>query len=327
MKQYCNKKIRSYKDIFAFFLQCWVLDIINEIRPKQKRWRPQTDNTLLFKIYILQMLNNWSDPQTEKEITTNITYWAFLEINPVNQEIPDESTICRFRELLRINWFQEICFNLVIQELKKLWILDTDIVMLDSTIIESAKSTKNKTFSRDPEMQSTCKRWTWYFWMKAHILTSSKALVCNLISTPANIFDWNMSDELINSVESCSYVFGDSWYISKERIEQYEKLWITCMFCEKWYKNHPLTPEQRHNNRIKSWIRAKVEHPFCKLKCKLGFRKARFKWIYKNHLQLCFAFTLINIMTVKEEILNNTEIHKNIVNMWLFSHSFNMQNI
>lgn len=319
VKHYGDKRLQLYNDIFRIFVQFWIVNLIDEIRPSHKRWRPLTNNNILLKIYILQLFNNWWDKKAEIEIIHNITYRSFLWINPMNGKIPDETTICRFRELLWIHGFQETILEVVNKHLQQLGMIETDTVILDSTIIEAAKSTKNKTFSRDPEMQSTCKRNVWYFWMKVHIVSTTKALVCNLISTPANMSDINMVDELLPWNQGCIELFWDSGYISKEKIQQYEQQGIKCMFCEKWYRNHPLTVEQRKNNRKKSSIRAKVEHPFWKLKCMLSFRKAKFKWIYKNHLQLCFSFALINLITVREEILWIIWQQDNEVNTWLFA--------
>ncbi|BBT95014.1 hypothetical protein WP8W19C03_17080 [Aeromonas veronii] len=56
--------------------------------------------------------------------------------------------------------------------------------------------------------------------------------------------------------------------------------------------------------RLKSSIRAKVEHPFRIIKRQFGFVKARFKWpgLRKNDNQLAMLFTLVNLFRVDQMI-------------------------
>ncbi|MFB2908148.1 transposase, partial [Aeromonas jandaei] len=54
--------------------------------------------------------------------------------------------------------------------------------------------------------------------------------------------------------------------------------------------------------RLKSSIRAKVEHPFRIIKCQFGFVKARFKGLRKNDNQLAMLFTLANLFRVDQMI-------------------------
>lgn len=54
--------------------------------------------------------------------------------------------------------------------------------------------------------------------------------------------------------------------------------------------------------RLKSSIRAKVEHPFRIIKRQFGFVKARFKGLRKNDNQLAMLFTLANLFRVDQMI-------------------------
>lgn len=54
--------------------------------------------------------------------------------------------------------------------------------------------------------------------------------------------------------------------------------------------------------RLKSSIRAKVEHPFRIIKRQFGFVKARFKGLRKNDNQLAMLFTLVNLFRVDQMI-------------------------
>ena len=54
--------------------------------------------------------------------------------------------------------------------------------------------------------------------------------------------------------------------------------------------------------RLKSSIRAKVEHPFRIIKRQFGFVKARFKGLRKNDNQLAMLFTLVDLFRVDQMI-------------------------
>lgn len=54
--------------------------------------------------------------------------------------------------------------------------------------------------------------------------------------------------------------------------------------------------------KLKSSIRAKVEHPFRLIKRQFGFVKARYKGPQKNNSQLAMLFTLANLFRVEQVI-------------------------
>jgi len=55
----------------------------------------------------------------------------------------------------------------------------------------------------------------------------------------------------------------------------------------------------RVRERAKASLRAKVEHAFRIVKCQFGFRKVRYKGLFKNTAQLLTLFTLANLWMVR----------------------------
>lgn len=83
--------------------------------------------------------------------------------------MPDESTILRFRHLLKkhdlaVAIFAEV--NAVLSEKGQSMKRGT---VVDATLIAAPSSTKNEVKQRDPEMTQTKKGNQWHFGMKAHI--------------------------------------------------------------------------------------------------------------------------------------------------------------
>lgn len=146
-----------------------LISLIEPFYPKAGNGRRPMGLLLMFKIYCLQQWYNLSDPSMEEAIYDRISFQRFLNIDLIENAIPDETTILNFRHLLEKNnltkeIFQEI--NNYLLE-KKLVVKKGSIV--DATIISSPSSTKNKENKRDPEMSYTRKNNQFYFGMKAHI--------------------------------------------------------------------------------------------------------------------------------------------------------------
>lgn len=74
--------------------------------------------------------------------------------------------------------------------------------IVDATIIESSRSTKNKSKQRDPEMSSTHKGNQWYFGLKAHIgVDSQSKLIHSVKVTTAKVHDSQVLDNLMHGAE------------------------------------------------------------------------------------------------------------------------------
>jgi IS5 family transposase len=64
-------------------------------------------------MYCLQQWYNLADPSLEEAIYDRISFQKFLDIDMVNDQIPDETTLCRFRKLLTDNELQKKTLELI----------------------------------------------------------------------------------------------------------------------------------------------------------------------------------------------------------------------
>lgn len=274
--------------------------IANDIENKRKLWswwvwRPKIETIKMIKILFLQWLYWLSDPEAEDQIRDRNSFQIFLWIKSA-KEVPDETTICRFRgELNKTEW-QESIFSMtqfIVAEMgfnMKKW------YMQDGTIVEAPKGRKNKNWenTRDTDASFTKKNWRTYHWYKWHIQTSEKGdFIMNTAYTTAKVHDSQAIDALMNWDEWWE-AFWDSAYISKERNAFLEDLEISPQFNEKWVRNNPLTAYQKEKNRIKSWVRAKVEHPFATLKTRYWNYKIKYRWMLKNAMHWFLSCAIYN---------------------------------
>lgn len=276
-----------------------LVEKIEEVRKESGwAWRPTIPTMKLLKMYFLQQRFNLSDPGVEEAIYDRTSFQKFIDVDIVTDQIPDETTLCRFRKLLNDNDLQKELFATINLKLESKWLILNTWTIMDATIIQAPSSTKNKDEIRDPEMHST-KKWNQrYFGMKTHIWVDTEhGLVQKIVSTPANIYDWDMASELQHWNEKI--IYWDSAYHSKEKENEAKLAWKLFFVCKKASRNRALTDLERIHNRFFSWTRAKVEHIFWIIKNLWWHRKVHYKWIHKNELQWYMLCWLANLYKVR----------------------------
>jgi IS5 family transposase len=142
-------------------------------------------------------------------------------------------------------------------------------------------------------MHQTRKGDNWYFGMKAHIgVDADTGVVHTLVTTPANTSDVTQAHNLLHGEEKV--VFGDAGYQGVEVRAENQGREINWMVSMRYGKRKAL-PDTipgrlcEQVERLKSCIRARVEHPFNIIRNILGLKKARYRGLARNTAQL---FTL-----------------------------------
>lgn len=91
-----------------------------------------------------------------------------------NEPAPDESTIGKFRHLMEKHKLGSQLFHLVNIYPEENGLKPNRDAIVNATIIDAPRSTKNKARQRDPHMESTHKGNQWYFGTKGHIGVESR---------------------------------------------------------------------------------------------------------------------------------------------------------
>lgn len=263
--------------------------------------RPPVGVERMLRIYFLQNWFNLSDPAVEESLYDVISMRDFVGIDLGREPAPDETTILRFRHLLEKHDLGKRLFEEVGRHLQAQGLKVSTGTIVDATIISAPSSTKNKTGKRDPEMRQTRKGNQWYFGMKAHIGTDSKTKLIHSVSvTGANVHDSQQLPHLLHGHER--RVYGDSAYTGQTRALRTFSPQARDFTNEKGRINHPLTQAQRAKNRIKSKVRAKVEHAFGVIKRVFGFAKVRYRGLAKNANRVFVAAALANLFLARKHL-------------------------
>ncbi len=254
----------------------------------------------MLRIYFMQQWFNLSDPGAEEALYDSNSMRRFAGIELADDDVPDESTILRFRHLLEKHKLTEAIFAEVRTLLEERRLLLKSGTIVDATIIEAPTSTKNAEKERDPEMHQTKKGGSWHFGMKAHVGTDTRGIVHSLTATAANVHDLAEMPKLLHGQER--EVFGDQMYWSKAHRQSALERGVRYRINRR--RSHAdLTQYERHLNRIRSRTRARGEHAFRVVKQLWGFTKVRYRGIAKNATRLFTAFALANLYLLRRRLL------------------------
>jgi transposase, IS5 family len=252
----------------------------------------------MLRIYFMQNWFNLSDPQAEDSLYDIESMRRFAGIELMGHDIPDETTILRFRHLLEHHQLSEAIFAEIRSLLQEKRLLRKSGTIVDATIIAAPPSTTNEEKAREPEMHQTRKGKDWHFGMKAHIGTDRRGIVHSLSTTAANVSDITQMPELLHGEER--EVFGDQAYWSEAHPQAAVAKGIRCRVNR---RSSHLSEQQRFINRRRSAARARIEHVFHVVKRLWGFSKVRYRGLTKNTARLFTAFALANLYLLRRRLL------------------------
>ena len=254
----------------------------------------------MLRVYFMQQWFNLSDPGAEDALYDSESMRRFAGIELVEDSVPDESTILRFRHLLEKHRLTEQIFAEIRTLLEEKRLLLKSGTIVDATIIAAPPSTKNAEGTRDPEMHQTKKGKDWHFGMKAHIGTDKRGIVHSLTTTAANVHDSTQMAKLLHGQER--EVFGDQAYWNESHRQSARALGIRYRINRR-PSSRPLSEYERHLNRLRSRARARCEHVFHVVKRLWGFSKVRYRGLAKNTARLFSAFALANLYLLRRRLL------------------------
>ncbi|CEI21709.1 Transposase insH for insertion sequence element IS5Y [Pseudomonas aeruginosa] len=275
--------------------------------PGAKGGRPFAVETML-RIHFLQQWFNLSDPAMEEALYDMALFREFVGLDAGEDNLPDESTILRFRHLLEAHNLSSQILATVNATLAAKGLLLKSGTVVDATLIAAPSSTKNSSGERDPEMHQTKKGNQWHFGMKAHIgVDADSGLVHTVVGTAANVNDVTQAHALVHGAETD--VFADAGYQGVGKRDETQEInvnWHVAMRPGKRKvldKSTPMGAILDQLEQIKAPIRAKVEHPFRVIKRQFGHVKVRYPGLAKNIAQLHTLFALSNLWMVRRTLL------------------------
>lgn len=275
--------------------------------------RPSREIEEMLRMYFLQNWYNLSDSAVEDRIYDSRAMWDFMHYN-YTDKVPDATTLCKFRNnIMEKNRLGKKIFRKVREMLDANGLIMHGGSIIDATIIDAPKSTKNSENSRDPEMHQTKKGNQWYYGAKVHTgVDGGSGLVHTIEVTSANVHDSTVAPKLIRPDDTSLY--GDSAYCAIARNEEimkrpnFEKMQFHLNERKPYRKNKwkegAGTYWLRKIEAQKSAVRWKVEYPFHILKDIFHFRKTPYRGLMKLENKVNVLMTLVNLYMVAASTKN-----------------------
>ena len=270
--------------------------------PGAKGGRPPFAVEAMLRIHFLQQWFNLSDPAMEEALYDMALFREFVGLDAGEDNLPDESTILRFRHLLEAHNLSSQILATVNATLAAKGLLLKSGTVVDATLIAAPSSTKNSSGERDPEMHQTKKGNQWYCGMKAHIgVDSQTKLIHSVAATAANVHDSQVLPELLHGQET--RVWGDSAYSGQRDVIRHHAPKAKSFIQANAHRHRPLSEAERARNRTKSKVRAKVEPAVLVIKRIFGWAKVRYRGLAKNTPWLQISCGLANLYVSRRRLL------------------------
>jgi transposase, IS5 family len=284
--------------------------LLRKVRPESPEvgGHPSYDEVSMFRAILIQRMYNLSDYQLEAQLKDRLSFMHFcgwaLESN-----IPDHSTICRFRQRLIAAELDRKLFDDINRQLQSRGIVIRNGSIVDATLVDSharprhqevveyeptgdeeVKPAEKKPVLKVEESKDPDARWLkrgkrCIYGYKAHIaVDAEQGLVQAIEGTPANVPDINEFDVLLNQLDLVegSPVLGDKGYSSEKNRQMIKSRGLFPAIMYKKPKGKEMNPTLTSWNRIISRTRYKVERTFGGFHRHLGFDRTPYLGLRKT---------------------------------------------
>lgn len=269
----------------------------------------------LFKALILQAWHNLSDEGLEEALRVRLDFMVISGL----EQVPDHTTLCRFRNLLTKLGLWNTLLKEVNRQLEErgLKVKQSQGAIIDATIIESAARPKKEleaiavdreedspfyetkeaeTLSKDPDARWLKKGKKSYFGYKGFMVTDQEdGYIDQVHVTPAHTSEVKELEQVIQGRQD-KRLYGDKGYASKANKELLKSKGIKNGLMEKSKKNKPLTYWQKLFNRLISKVRYRVEQGFGTLKRRFKMSRASYFTTAKVHGQMAIKAIAFNLL-------------------------------
>lgn len=300
--EYAQKKRKTRREKFLERIDALIpwdrlIKKLERRYPKGQNGRPPYPVETMLRIHCMQLFYNLSDPGMEDALYEIESRRRFAGLR-LSEPLPAETTILNFRRFLERHKLGKKVFGEINRHLGEHRLMMREGSIMDASIISAPSSTKNAEGKRDPEMHQTRKGNQWFFGMKMHIgVDDLTGLVHSLETTPANVHDLEVVGRLLHGDEQ--RVFGGAGYRGVDKRIDRDLAWHVA---ERPGKRRLLDPASNtaRAERLKSQIRAKVEHPFRYIKRMFGYDKVRYRGQEKNRNRLHVLAGFTNLLLAEK---------------------------
>jgi transposase, IS5 family len=249
--------------------------------------RPSHPPVMMFKALLLQQWYGLSDPGLEEAICDRLSFQRFLGLS-LSDPVPDETRICRFRNLLAEKGLGESLFALLAEQLQAKGLIVRRGSLIDATLVKAQPHQPRRGEpSSDPEADWTRRGKDGHFGYKVHLsVDQGSDLIRRLALTAASVSESHLFEEMVLGDEGA--VFADGAYCKDARKSALRSRGIFCGIINRPWRYRPISEKQKWRNKFYSRVRRPVERVIGTLKWHYGLVRCRYRGLRRNlnHLWL-----------------------------------------
>jgi IS5 family transposase len=257
--------------------------------------RPPCPPLSLFKMSLLQHCYGLSDPQCEELVSDRLSWRRFVGLG-LQDKVPDETTLVRFRARLMEHGLHEKLLKLINRQLEQRGLILKTCTLVDATLMEAARRApaKDDKNGGDSDAGFTVKQHKPHYGYKAHVSVDDKHTLIRAASlTAANVHDSRGFDHVVRGDEQM--VVADKAYWSAARSQWCGQRGIANGILRKATRGHKLRAATVRVNRLLSRMRSGIEKVFGWWKRCTGYRRVRYVGHEPNRLELEFKCVCWNL--------------------------------
>ena len=253
----------------------------------------------------LEQIQPWftlSDPAMEEAFFDAPLYREFAQFVEFSR-LPDESTILRFRHRLEKHMLNGKNLANVYGLTTRIGLLLKTGTVMDATLNVAPTSTKNSDKVRNPKMHTSQKGNQWCFDMKARIGVDIDSR--SVRGTSGQSSDSIEIAPLQRGEEALAFCdVGYKRFKSRAAVKTDVTRRVVMHLgkrsaLDKYDETHALLKQEE---KLKTSVRAKVEHPFLVIKCQFDFVKVRYRSLKRSTLQRLTLFAQFNLWMTRSNL-------------------------
>jgi IS5 family transposase len=260
--------------------------------------RPACRVGVLLRVMILQHLYGLSDPQAEEQLKDRLSFQKFVQLD-AHETVPDETTVCRFRQRLIECGLHEEMLGLLNAQLEARGYIVKRVTLVDATLVESSRKRPAAQAVRegrapDADASYTRKCNQSFYGYKAHVSSDGEhQLIRAAVISTASQYD---GEVLVRVAPADSeVVYADKAYDTKVNQAWLRAHGIQNGILKKGGCHIQLTAEDQENNHQKSLVRRQIERIFAHLKKWQHYRRVRYLGLARNQLELTLKAVAYNL--------------------------------
>jgi IS5 family transposase len=260
--------------------------------------RPACRVGVLLRVMILQHLYDLSDPQAEAQLKDRLSFQKFVQLD-AHEAVPDETTICRFRQRLIDCGLHEQLLALLNTQLEARGYIVKRTTLVDATLVQSSRKRPDAQAARagqapDADARYTRKYSQSYYGYKAHVSSDGEhQLVRTAVISSANANDADLLERVAPT--DAGRLYADKAYDTKANHVWLRQHGIESQIAKKGAHHIKLTDEDRAENRRKSRVRGGIERIFAHWKQWQHYRRVRYLGLARNQLELTLKAVAYNL--------------------------------